>query len=316
MKSDLERLIQQYAELKPKSPSLEDFYHQIQDIPRRNLLGRWTGKGVYGNAFAAPPGSEDAEARSARSWTELSGKGLEPEGLGLDRAVELQGSALPYPPATAGDSGELLQLRPSGPPHCPRLRYYNFSKISQAQDPDYAQGGLAAVMAEFNFQMLKKSEHKKRIVFIADETPFFIQKCFNFFNLSIANIRKEGHGFITVAQKSAHVVVGGDTGILDNSPNKVFFSNDGDDESFLAKTQVSPEALIKIKSLRRSQGEFSEAFVKDAHGERTVRIRLSKREYWAYTSKDEDKRKFEELSAACPSLSMEEVIRCLSTCVS
>lgn len=192
------------------------------------------------------------------------------------------------------------------------LLYFNFSKISQALDPDYAQGGLAAVMAQFNLEMLKKSEHKKKIVFIADETPFFIKKCFSFFNLSIANVRKEGHGFITVAQKSAHVVIDGDTGILDNSPNKVFFSMDGDDESFMARSQMDQHSIEKIKSLRREQGSFSEALMKDCHGEKVLKIRLSPQEYWSYTSKDDDRRKFYELKKACPNLSLEELVRCLS----
>ena len=193
-----------------------------------------------------------------------------------------------------------------------QLLYFNFSKISQALDPDYAQGGLAAVMAQFNLEMLKKAQHNKKIVFIADETPFFIKKCFSFFNLSIANVRKEGHGFITVAQKSAHVVIDGDTGILDNSPNKIYFSADGEEESFLARNQLEPQSLVKIQNLKRRQGEFSECLMKDVHGERVLKIRLNAQEYWSYTSKDEDRRKYNELKAACPNLSLEEIVRCLS----
>lgn len=192
------------------------------------------------------------------------------------------------------------------------LTYFNFSKISQALDPDYAQGGLAAVMAQFNLEMLKKSEHKKKIVFIADETPFFIKKCFSFFNLSIANVRKEGHGFITVAQKSAHVVIDGDTGILDNSPNRIYFSLDGDEDSFISRNQLSKNSADKIKALRRQQGEFSECYLKDVHGERVLKIRLNSQEYWQYTSKDEDRRKFNELKAACPNLTLKEIVQCLS----
>ncbi len=192
------------------------------------------------------------------------------------------------------------------------LTYFNFSKISQALDPDYAQGGLAAVMAQFNLEMLKKSEHKKKIVFIADETPFFIKKCFSFFNLSIANVRKEGHGFITVAQKSAHVVIDGDTGILDNSPNRIYFSLDGDEDSFISRNQLSKNSTEKIKALRRQQGEFSECYLKDVHGERVLKIRLNSQEYWQYTSKDEDRRKFNELKAACPNLTLKEIVQCLS----
>ena len=210
-----------------------------------------------------------------------------------------------YGNAFAPTDGDSIELNKS-------LTYFNFSKISQALDPDYAQGGLAAVMAQFNLEMLKKSEHKKKIVFIADETPFFIKKCFSFFNLSIANVRKEGHGFITVAQKSAHVVVDGDTGILDNSPNRIYFSSDGDDESFVARNQLTRSSIENIKALRRQQGEFSECYLKDVHGERVLKIRLNGQEYWQYTSKDEDRRKFNELKAACPSLSLKEIVQCLS----
>ena len=263
MKSDLERSIQEYAELGLKKHSLHDFYKKIKNLPRRELFSRWVDKGVYANAFACD----------------------EQSGAKNQQALDISNN---------------------------RLVYYNFSKISQALDPDYAQGGLAAVMAQFNLEMLKKSEHKKRIVFIADETPFFIKKCFSFFNLSIANVRKEGHGFITIAQKSSHVVIDNDTGILDNSPNKVYFSVDGDDESFIARNQLDQSTTNTIKSLVRKQGEFSECLLKDINGERVLKIRLNHEEYWSYTSKDEDRRKYNELKKACPHLTLKEIVKCLS----
>lgn len=258
MKSELERAILAYSEKTKNNLSLNNFFENSENLPRKELLQRWVGNGVYGNAFAK------------------------------NNILNNQNK---------NDS---------------RLTYFNFSKISQALDPDYAQGGLAAVMAQFNLEMLKKSEHKKKIVFIADETPFFIKKCFSFFNLSIANVRKEGHGFITVAQKSAHVVIDGDTGILDNSPNRIYFSVDGDDESFTGRNQLNQESVDKIKSLRRQQGIYSECLLKDTYGEKVLRIRLDSKEYWAYTSKDEDRVKYNELKAACPSLNMQEIIKCLS----
>lgn len=258
MKSEIERSLNSFSEKNPENLTLENFFKITDSIPRKDLLQRWVGNGVYGNAFS------------------ITGNSI--------RAVDLEA----------------------------QLTYYNFSKISQALDPDYAQGGLAAVMARFNLEMLKKAQHKKRIVFIADETPFFIRKCFSFFNLSIANVRKEGHGFITIAQKSSHVVVDGDTGILDNSPNKIFFSLDGDEQSFMGRTQLDPEAVDKIRGLQRKQGHYSEALLKDQYGERIIRVRLSPQEYWSYTSKDEDKRKIEQIKSACPDLKIEEVIKCLA----
>lgn len=277
IKSELENVIYKYSKNYVGIPCLEDFFNKSLEIPRRNLLQRWVGNGVYGNAFAVP---------TAKS-TEV-----------LDSTA---GGALfsPSPEGSRPFAGE-------------RLTYYNFSKISQALDPDYAQGGLAAVMVQFNLEMLRPTADKKRLVFIADETPFFIKKCFSFFNLSIANVRKEGHGFITVAQMSSHVVIDNDTGILDNSPNKIYFSMDGEESDFISKNQVDKETVDKIKSLNRVQGEYSEALFKDTHGEKVVKIRLSSEEYWSYTSKDEDRRKFYELKKACPSLSLQEIVRCLS----
>lgn len=271
MKSDLEQSLQKYAEI-GKNYSLEDYFQKIQEIPRKNLLSRWVGTGVYGNAFAC-----GKETQGQRPGVGLQSSNFSSSGL-----------------------------------QSPRLFYFNFSKISQALDPDYAQGGLAAVMAQFNLEMLKKSQDKKRIVFIADETPFFIKKCFNFFNLSIANVRKEGHGFITIAQKTQNVVVDGDTGILDNSPSKIYFSTDSDDETFLKRTNLSISGLEKIKQLEQKQGEFSECLMSDKFGEKVLKMRLSPEEYWSYTSKDEDKQKYAELKKACPHLKTEEIIKCLS----
>ncbi|MCB0349271.1 MAG: hypothetical protein KDD37_10580, partial [Bdellovibrionales bacterium] len=111
-----------------------------------------------------------------------------------------------------------------------RLTYYNFSEIFQANDPDFGQGGMAAVMAKFNFDMLTKRD--KKLVFIADETPFFIRKCFNFFKFSTANVRKFGGSFITVTQRMSDLVVNDDTGIIDNSNTRMIFSIDGSEEKF------------------------------------------------------------------------------------
>lgn len=332
MKSQLEHCVFFYADTKPASPSLQDFFDVTPDIPRKNLLSRWVNNGVYGNAFAV--GEKPSKARPC----------------GLDSA----------------DSRP--DLRSS------RLLYYNFSKISQALDPDYAQGGLAAVMAEFNYQMLIKSatnpqsqtpkanspslrdgtlkaQHNesrgarqaglrtgdantengisnssrdcqsqtpkanassRRLVFVADETPFFIQKCFNFFNLSIANIRKEGHGFVTIAQKSSHLIVGGDTGIIDNSPQRVVFSIDGDREEFGKRLHLSEDSIQLIESLQRKNGAFAECFFQDPRGERVLRLRLSSEEYFSYSSKEEDKQKFKEIKAMLPSLTTKEIIQCLA----
>jgi energy-coupling factor transporter ATP-binding protein EcfA2 len=156
-----------------------------------------------------------------------------------------------------------------------KLLYFNFSEIFQASDPDFGQGGLAAVMAYFNFKMMQAKE--KRVVFIADETPFFINKCFPFFKFSTANVRKFGGSFITIAQKSSDVVVGGDHGILENSQSKFLFSIDGSESEFKESLRLSLEGVEKIKGLQKSNGQFSEVLMSNGRFEKTFRIRLSKK---------------------------------------
>jgi energy-coupling factor transporter ATP-binding protein EcfA2 len=192
-----------------------------------------------------------------------------------------------------------------------RLRYFNFSEIFQASDPDFGQGGLAAVMALFNFEMMKNKENK--IVFIADETPFFIKRCFSFFKFSTANVRKFGGSFITVAQNSSDVVVNGDEGILDNSNSKFLFSIDGRKEEFKKRLKLSSKAIETIESLEKINGKLSEVFLSDGFSEKVLRLRLSPQEYWSVTSSHSDTSKLNQLLTGIPGLTEEEAIRCLAS---
>jgi len=191
-----------------------------------------------------------------------------------------------------------------------RLKYFNFSKISQALDSDFAQGGLASVMVAFNFDMLFNRQGR-RFVFMADEVPVFVQKCFSFFDLSISNIRKYGDGFITIGQKSEHFIVGGKS-LLEASPSKFIFTVDAKDEVFSDRLRISNQDLAQIKSLSRVHGKYSEVFHIDNLGKRTYRIMLSPHEYWSYTSKKEDKDKIQNLLTHVPGLTIQEAMQCLS----
>jgi energy-coupling factor transporter ATP-binding protein EcfA2 len=191
-----------------------------------------------------------------------------------------------------------------------RLRYYNFSEIFQASDPDFGQGGLAAIMAIFNFEMMKNKD--KKIVFIADETPFFIKRCFSFFKFSTANVRKFGGSFITIAQNSSDVVVGGDEGILDNSNSKFLFSIDGNKEEFQKRLKVSSKAIETIESLEKINGKLSEVLLSDGISEMVLRLRVSPQEYWSITSSHKDTTKLNHLLKAVPGLTEGEAIECLA----
>jgi energy-coupling factor transporter ATP-binding protein EcfA2 len=191
-----------------------------------------------------------------------------------------------------------------------QLRYYNFGEIFQASDPDYGQGGFAAIMAQFNFEMMKAD--KSKLVFMADETPFFINKCFSFFKFSTANVRKFGGSFITIAQNSSDVVIGGDTGILDNSNTKFLFSVDGRPEEFQERLRLSNYGMHCLENLNRAPGKFSEAVLSDGLSEKLLRLRVSPKEYWSMTSSHRDKTIISNLLQNIPGLSEEEAIRCLA----
>lgn len=190
------------------------------------------------------------------------------------------------------------------------LRYYNFAEIFQAADPDYAQAGMAAVLAQFNFEM--QSNKDKRIVLICDETPFFIQKCFEFFKFSTANVRKFGASIILVVQMSKDLIVKGDSGVIENSYHRILMSLDGDQSEFRDRFRLSDEKMDTIKRLKTSPGEFSE-FLYQAGDESFVgRLRLTANEYLQVTTSPADREKIQNLRNAVPGLTLKEVITCLA----
>ena len=191
-----------------------------------------------------------------------------------------------------------------------RLRYYNFSQIFQANDPDFGQGGLAAVMAQFNLDLMRLKG--KKLVFIADETPFFVERCFSFFKFSTANVRKFGGSFVTIAQKSSDVVIGGDPGILENSSMKFLFSVDGEREAFQRRLKLEDRTIEQIESLQAEKGRFSEVAFVDSFGSRVLRVELTPEEYWSVTSSQADNEKLNSLLSAVPGLTLEEAIKCLA----
>jgi len=194
--------------------------------------------------------------------------------------------------------------------HTSRLRYYNFSQVFQASDPEFAQAGLAAVLAQFNVETLINKN--KRIVLICDETPFFIKSCFDFFKFSTANVRKFGHAVILITQLSTDLIVNGDTGIIENSPQRFLFSVDGDLKDYQNRFNLTNVQLGSIRSLKAIPKEFSEVFLQTSDIGRKLLIKITQKEYWTLTSSKQDREKLEKLRAYIPNLSLLEAIKCLS----
>lgn len=191
-----------------------------------------------------------------------------------------------------------------------RLRYFNFSQVFQASDPEFAQAGLAAVLAQFNLETLINKN--RRIVLICDETPFFIKSCFDFFKFSTANVRKFGHAVILITQLSTDLIVNGDTGIIENSPQRFLFSVDGDLTAYQNRFSLTADQILSVKSLKSIPKEFSEVFLQTGEIGRKLLVTITSKEYWTLTSSKQDREKLEKLRTYIPSLSLSEAIQCLS----
>ncbi|MBC7457824.1 MAG: hypothetical protein H7235_06070 [Bdellovibrionaceae bacterium] len=191
-----------------------------------------------------------------------------------------------------------------------QLRYYNFSQVFQAADPEFASAGIAAVLAQFNID--SSQAHGKRLVLICDETPFFIKSCFDFFKFSTANVRKYGHATILTAQLSSQLIVSGDSGIIENSPQRFLFNVDGKPKEFQERFDLSDQHMEAIHKLRSIPGKFSEAFLQVARSGKKVVIRITPEEYWELTTSHTDKVRIEQVRSAFPKLKLQEILKCLS----
>jgi len=282
IRAEIDEALNSYLRSKPQSLSLEGFVTSAECLPRRELFERWVGRGIYANAFRERKEEEGGGADSSSSQAASFGFGTNEE--------------------SAFTRKRLMSTR---------LRYFNFSEVFQASDPEFSQAVMAAVLAVFNLEM--KLNPERRLVLVCDETPFFINRCFEFFKFSTANVRKFGASVVLTVQLSKHLVVGDDTAVIENSNHRFLFSHDGDDESFKSRFQLSDRVMARLKEItgQKPQG-FSLSLYQSGGQAKTVKLTLSKEEYWRLTSTQSDRLKFDALRAAVPNLSVEEAIRCLS----
>ena len=159
-----------------------------------------------------------------------------------------------------------------------RLFYFNFENISTAGNSYLAKAIIASIMAEFSFKLLNK-EPQEKLIFISDETPFFIKSCFNTFSLLSKNVRKLNGSLILLAQNSKDLIFNGDTSLIDNSEFKVLFSHDGVEKEFKETFSLTNEEFQKIKNLKTVKGHYSGFLLKDSIGSKVGYLRLSKEEY-------------------------------------
>ena len=134
-----------------------------------------------------------------------------------------------------------------------RLFYFNFENISTAGNSYIAKAIIAGLMAEFSFKLLNK-EAQEKLIFISDETPFFIKSCFNTFSLLSKNVRKLNGSLILLAQNSKDLIFNGDASLIDNSEFKILFSHDGEEKKFKEIFNLTNEEFQKLNNLKTVKG--------------------------------------------------------------
>jgi len=204
--------------------------------------------------------------------------------------------------------------------HTSRYRYYNFESIQSAANSDYAEGVMAAVIAEINLEMFRlgsAANSDKRLVLFCDETKFFIEKNAQFFLLTTANFRKFGHGVILITQKTNNFDLDSgsgrvDSGIILNSPIRFLLEQDVERDYLRDTFGLHDQHLRAIVDQPYRGKDYREFVLQDDTGTRLVRLYLTPREYWRVTSTREDNDKLIQLQRNVPGLSLEEAIECLA----
>jgi hypothetical protein len=201
-----------------------------------------------------------------------------------------------------------------------RYIYFNFEQLQNASNEDFAQAVMAAVIATVNMEVLRAGDArrgaKNRVVFFADETPFFIQRNGRFFKLTTANFRKFGHGTVLIAQTTRDFALPKedgttDYGILINSPIRFFYQIDDEVAAFQERFGLTSEQITSIQNLGRTD-KYREVFLQDELGGRVLQVSVTPEEYWRVTSSRADNEKLQALLHAVPGLTLQEAIRCLS----
>ncbi|MEE6249453.1 MAG: hypothetical protein VX583_03575 [Bdellovibrionota bacterium] len=187
----------------------------------------------------------------------------------------------------------------------PQITYFNFEDISTASDSEVSGAVISAILCEY-YAKLNSKPTAEKLVFIVDETPFFVTESFDFFKLINKNIRKLNGSMILAAQSSSDLIVNNDQSLIDNVSTYFLFSVDGAKEYYKEVFKLSDFDYERILACQGETGDFSTFMLKDGLGFRKCYLRLTKSEYWKATSRAIDIEKLESLKKAVPLLSDNE----------
>lgn len=193
-----------------------------------------------------------------------------------------------------------------------RIRYYNFQNINTASNSAISRAIMASIMADFSFTLSTK-EKSEKLIFVSDETPFFIKHCFRSFSLLSKNVRALNGSLTLTVQVSSDLVVNGNKSLIDNSASHIFLSGDEDRETFSQRFNLTKDEVNKIFNLSNEVGKYSQFIIKDPLGCRTGNLILTKKEYWEATTRALETHLIERLKAEFSELNEELILDLLAT---
>ena len=193
----------------------------------------------------------------------------------------------------------------------PRLEYFDFTNIVTAQKGGIGPAIMSAIMAHFNYKLMSK-ETDEKLIFIADETPFFVESCFSSFNLLMKNVRKLHGSVLLVAQNLSDLVLEGDTSLINQPTFRVFFAPDNKSKEFAANSRLKEESLRTLESLEFEKGKYSQFLISDKFGERVGNLYLSREEYYRATTESFDRSQIEKVKESLNLKSDNEALELLA----
>jgi len=176
-----------------------------------------------------------------------------------------------------------------------RITYFDFTNIITAQKGGVGSCVMSAVMAHFNHELLSLKTNE-RLVFIADETPFFVRSCFSSFSLLMKNLRKLNGSLVLVAQNLSDLVVDGDPSLISQTETRIYFSKDENEEKFDSLSGLNATSSAILGSLGTFNGRYAQFIISNKAGERMGKLRLSREEYLRSTTLATDRDKIEKFS--------------------
>jgi len=192
-----------------------------------------------------------------------------------------------------------------------RIRYYNFQNIDTAANSAVSRAIMASIMADTSFTLATKRRDQK-LMFISDETPFFIKNCFRSFSLLSKNVRSLYGSLMLTVQVSQDLMLDGDKSLIDNASSHVFLSRDESDHVFKERFNLSDFDMDKLNNLSGVQGKYSQFLIKDNLGSRIGNLFLTKKEYWQSTTKATEQALIDKMKSEFQNLDEDLILTLIS----